>query len=238
MEVAWTGIRKDALGKYPTIDASKFHHLPNGFDSADFPTVDLAQRTDNRFTLTYTGSMYGRRNPDAFLRAVERLASRGEIDPERIRLRFIGRFGEEVLESFRTSSVAASIEVVGYMPHHDSIEQLFLSDALLLVVDECDESDEVVPGKVYEYIGSGRPLIAVAPERSAIADLIAETRTGYVAHQSNLAGIAGAFLTLYNDHEDGTRSLEPNLEAIARYERRTTTRELAGLLDGLTLTST
>ena len=231
IEVAWTGIMKDALGKYPHLPPEKFHHLPNGFDSADFPAVDTGERTDDRFTVTYTGSMYGRRNPDAFLRAVESLARRGEIDPGRIRLRFIGRFGEEVLEMFRTSDLHDSIEIVGYMSHGESIRQLFLADALLLVVDECDESDEVVPGKVYEYIGSGRPVIAVAPEKSAIADLVAETRGGFVAHQSNVAGIAEAFLALYRDHLSGSHSLVPDPAAIARYERRTVTGELARLLD-------
>lgn len=233
IEVAWTGIMKDALGKYPKLPQEKFHHLPNGFDSMDFPEVDPGTRTDNRFTVTYTGSMYGRRNPDAFLKAVEGLALRGEIAPSRIRLRFIGRFGEEVIAAFRNSDLRDSIEVVGYMPHTESIRQLLLSDAVLLVVDECDESDEVVPGKVYEYIGSDKPVIAVAPERGAIAELIAETGSGYVAHQSNIAGIAAAFLTLYRDHLNNTSSLHPNTKAIARYERKNVTGELANLLNGL-----
>ncbi len=234
VEVAWLGIQKDAIRKYPSLPSAKFHHLPNGFDSHDFPVVDRSQRTDDRFTVTYTGSMYGRRNPDAFLRAVEQLVAQGSVRRERIRLRFIGRFGDEVMEMFRNSTLGDAIDVVGYMPHRESIAQLLLSDALLLVVDECDESDEVVPGKVYEYIGSGKALLAVAPERSAIADLIAETRSGYLAHQSNLAGIAAGFLALYNDHEHGTRSLVPDQRAISRYERRTTTGELAQLLDRLT----
>lgn len=234
VEVAWVGITKDARGKYPGLPASKFHHLPNGFDSADFPRVDPASRTDDRFTVTYTGSMYGRRNPQEFLTAVEGLVLRGDVDPAKIRLRFIGRFGEEVLEMFRKSSIASAVEVVGYMAHRESIAQLLLSDALLLVVDECDESDEVVPGKIYEYIGSGHPVIAVAPEKGAIADLIAETSSGYVAHQSNIPGIAAAFLALYRDHLAGTSTLEPDRAAIDRYERRNTTGELAGLLNTFT----
>jgi glycosyltransferase involved in cell wall biosynthesis len=233
VEVAWVGIMKDVLRKYPGIPESKFHHLPNGFDSADFPEVSEEARTDNRFTVTYAGSMYGRRNPDAFLRAVEGLAARGEVDPARIRLRFIGRFGEEVLAMFRNSDLRNAIEVVGYMPHGESIRQLLLADALLLVVDECDESDEVVPGKVYEYIGSRRPVLAVAPEQSAIADLIRETRGGYVAHQSNVGGIAAAFRTLYRDHISGSQSLVPDELAINRYERRNITGELARLLDSV-----
>ncbi|HVK37018.1 MAG TPA: glycosyltransferase [Candidatus Kapabacteria bacterium] len=234
VEVAWVGITRDARSKYPDLPEAKFHHLPNGFDSRDIPTVDRSERSDDRFTVTYTGSMYGRRNPDAFLRAVESLVRRGEVERSRIRLRFIGRFGEEVMEMFRTSDLGDAIEVVGYMAHTESIRQLLLADALLLVVDECDESSEVVPGKVYEYVGSGRPVIAVAPERSAIADLIAETRGGFVAHQSNVAGIADAFLRLYRAHVAGTAALDPDTAAIARYERRSVTGELARLLDMVT----
>lgn len=232
VEVAWPGIAKDALGKYPDLPREKFHVLPNGYDSADFPTVDPSERLDDRFTITYTGSMYGRRNPAAFLEAVERLVDRRQIDSARLRLRFIGRFGEEVMEMFDRSSVREVIEVVGYMPHSDSVRQLFLSDALLLVVDECDESEEVVPGKVYEYIGSRRPVLAVAPERGSIAELIAETGAGYVAHQSNVEGIAEAVRTLYTDHVSGSSSLSPDEAAIGRYERRNVTARLAGLLDG------
>lgn len=232
VEVAWLGIEKDARGKYPDLPGEKFHHLPNGYDSHDFPAVDPARRTDHRFTVTYTGSMYGPRNPDAFLKAVELLVNDKEIDLDRLRLRFIGRFGEEVHEMFRNSSVRQAIEVVGYMPHRDSIEQLLLSDALLLVVDECDESEEVVPGKVYEYIGSGRPLIAVAPERSAIADLLEETHAGYVAHQSNIPGIARAIRACYDDYLGGRRTLEPNQDRVERYERKNMTARLATLLSG------
>ncbi len=231
VEVAWPGIARDALGKYADLPEEKFHVLPNGYDSADFPEIDPSERTDDRFTMTYTGSMYGRRNPDAFLRAVERLVSRGLVDPAKIRLRFIGRFGEEVKATFDASPVRDAIEVSGYMPHSESVRQLFLSDALLLVVDECDESEEVVPGKVYEYIGSRRPVLAVAPERGSIAELIAETGAGYVAHQSNIAGIAEAFQQLYRDHREGTNSLQPNEAAIRSYERRNVTGRLAGLLD-------
>lgn len=233
VDVAWTGIAADALGKYPQLDRAKFHHLPNGFDSNDFPEVRGDERTDNRFTVTYTGSMYGLRTPKEFLQGVELLVSEGRVDPARIRLRFIGRFGDEVHEIFRNSAVRESIDVAGYMPHAESIRQLFFADALLLVVDVTSDSEEIVPGKVYEYIGTGKPVIAVAPERGAIADLIAETRGGFVAHQTNVRGIADAFLTLYNDHINGTHSIEQDAQAVARYERRNVTGMLAGLLESM-----
>ena len=233
VDVAWTGIATDAQEKYPSLDTKKFYHLPNGFDSNDFPSVDPDVRSDNRFTVTYTGSMYGLRTPKEFLAGVESLVASGDVDPEQIRLRFIGRFGDEVHQMFEGSSIKASIEVEGYMPHGESIRQLLLSDTLLLVVDVTSDSAQIVPGKVYEYIGTGKPVIAIAPEHGAIADLIAETQAGFVAHQSNKTGIEQAFLTLYNDHRNRTTSIVQSREAVDRYERRNVTRKLAELLDGL-----
>ena len=231
VDVAWKGIAEDALSKYPELNPAKFHHLPNGFDSEDFPEIDPSDRSDTRFTVTYTGSMYGLRTPKDFLESVEGLIEQGKVNPEKIRLRFIGRFGTEVHEMFSQFSAPAVIEVEGYMPHSESIKRLFASDALLLVVDTTSDSAEIVPGKIYEYIGTPKPVIAVAPEEGAIADLITETKSGFVAHQTNKRGIAQAFLTLYNDHVNGTHSVNPDKAAIARYERKNVTGELAQLLN-------
>jgi glycosyltransferase involved in cell wall biosynthesis len=230
VECAWVGIIKDALGKYPDLDRSKFHHVPNGFDSADYPKVDFTR--NERFTVTYTGSMYGRRNPSSLFSAVEMLIRRGDVNPKELCFRFVGRFGTEVEEMFSQASFRDSIDIVGYVPHHESIASLMRSDALLLVVDESKESEEIVPGKVYEYIGCRRPIIAIAPQESAIAELIRETGAGKVAHQSETEKIADIFLSYYKSWRDGNSSVAADPNAINKYERRESAKTLAQLLDG------
>jgi hypothetical protein len=237
VDVAWKGIADDALRKYPTLPHTRFHYLPNGYDSADFPDDRESSRDDGVFTITYTGSMYGIRTPREFLQAVDNLMDREEIAPDKLRLRFVGRFGDEVHDMFRTFSHPGMIELHGYVPHSESIRILFDSDALLLVVDTTDDSAQIVPGKVYEYIGTLKPVIAIAPAQGAIADLIAETSAGIVAHQSDIPGIERAIHTLYVDYYRGHRTVVPNEEAIRRYERKNVTRELADLFDSLVSTT-
>lgn len=234
IECAWIGIIKDAMRKFPELDERKFHHVPNGYDSTDYPiaeNIDTSLAKPEVFTLTYTGSMYGRRNPSALFAALELLSSRGEISPDSIHLRFIGRFGNEVHEMFATTSFSSSIEVIGYVPHEKSISYLLVSDVLLLIVDEAKESEEIVPGKVYEYIGSFKPVIAIAPTHGAIADLMNETRAGGIAHQSDIEGIANIIREMYTAFKEGKSLAQPNIEAIKGYERRESTRKLAQLLD-------
>ncbi|MAT40536.1 MAG: hypothetical protein CL946_13145 [Ectothiorhodospiraceae bacterium] len=227
MEVAWKGIRKDFQEKYPDIPSDKVHHLPNGFDSADFPMVEVVD--DEVFTVTYTGSMYGKRNPETFFAAVSQLVEEGKVKLEDIELQFIGRFGGEVREMFEHPVLAPRITVKEYMPHADSVRHLFQSDALLMVVDDFKGNEEIVPGKVYEYIGSGRPILTLAP-KGAVAEVIAETASGKTARSSDIDAIAAMFLEYYNQWKSGSLGLDQKKELVSRYERKEIAGKLAGLL--------
>lgn len=230
VECAWQGIIQDALTKYTELPSSKFFHIPNGFDSNDYPAV--TSKKNQRFTITYTGSMYGRRTPESFLRAVEHLLQSGEIPHQEINLRFIGRFGAEIVTMFEEFPWKESLTIVGYKPHEESIRELLLSDALLLVVDEAKESAEIVPGKVYEYIGSYKPVIAVAPTDGAVAALLRETQAGRTAQQNDIPTLTSIIRDYYLDWKQGTRIFAPNTDAVLRYERKNATRQLASLLRG------
>lgn len=231
MDVAWEGILKDFHAKYPDIPTAKVHHLPNGFDSADFPTVEVMEK--ERFTVTYTGSMYGKRNPETFFAAVTKLVETGAVDPARFRLQFIGRFGAEVREMFEHPVLKPSIIVHDYMPHAASVRHLFQSDALLMVVDDFKGNEEIVPGKVYEYMGAGKPIITLAPE-GAVTQVIEQTRSGRCARSGDIDGIADIFLDFYTQWEAGTLGSAQDRATVGQYERREVTRRLAAMLDELT----
>ena len=231
VECAWEGIIKDALEKYPLLDKNKFYHVPNGFDSSDFPKVE--KKDNDKYTITYTGSMYGRRNPASFFAAIEKLIAAGKIKPEELHLRFVGRFGAEVEEMFEKVSFKNSIEIISYVPHSESLKFLIQSDALLLVVDEAKESEEIVPGKVYEYIGVMRPIIAIAPKESAIAKLMNETGSGRVAHQSETDKIADILKEYFEQWKNRTLRFNPDFDLIKSFERREAAKKLAQILDYL-----
>jgi glycosyltransferase involved in cell wall biosynthesis len=230
--VAWEGIARDFAAKYPRVDASKVRHIPNGFDPQDF--AHTAPVVNDRFTVVYTGSLYGVRNPDGILRAAALLLARGRLDPDRVRLRFVGRFGDDVRAMFRRPEVAAVVEEVAYLPHADSVAQTLGAHVLLLLVDETDGAEGIVPGKVFEYLGARRPVLAVAPE-GAVARLVRETGAGDVVPPGDVDGIARALAARYEEWlATGTTRFPGSEDAVARQSRRERTRDLAAVFDEVT----
>jgi hypothetical protein len=230
LEAAWKGIILDFNKKYPEIPIEKCHHLNNGFDSADYPPISY--EPGEKFTITYTGSMYGKRNPQVFIKAVEELVNENKIDKNKICLRFVGRFGNEVLQMFENPALKNSFEIINYLPHGESIKLLLQSEALLMIVDDFAGNEEIVPGKVFEYMGAKRPIMTIAPP-GAVTKIISETNSGLSAKSNEPEKIKEIFLTYYTDFFNNKLEISHNENEIKKYERKEVTRELAEIFDSI-----
>lgn len=227
LEVAWKGIGKDFKSKYPDIDPAKCIHIPNGFDEADIPQDPPPQ--NDQFTVCYSGTMYGKRSPKPFLDAVRHLVESGKVDVSKICLKFVGRFGATVQQLFDDAVLKPAIVVKPYMPHAESVQELLASDALLLVVDDASLSEEIVPGKVFEYIGTSRPIITLALD-GAIASLIKETNAGMVASFRSQEQIEAAFLQYYQAFLEQRPMWKGRADVIKKYTRREAGHKLSELV--------
>lgn len=208
------GVRDDLLSRHPQIGSGHFDLLPNGYDAADFEGLTVEPPTD-RFTLTYTGSLYGRRNPLTLLDALDRLLAASPELKDRLRLRFVGRVDGQFLEAFHR--FPAIIEHVPYVTHAESIAYLLNSSASLLIIDDTPAMRGILTGKLYEYLGAQRPILALAPEGEA-ASLIHSLKAGSVAHPEDVDAIVIALKTMIDAWESGTLKgpAEADVQAFTR----------------------
>jgi glycosyltransferase involved in cell wall biosynthesis len=221
------GVRSDLSSRNPDIPRDKWTILTNGFDGADFEGLDSKPAAD-RFIVTYTGSLYGKRNPSALLAAARGLAARRPDLAEKLLIRFIGRVDGTTLDSFRT--LGRMFEHLPYVPHRDSLRALLESSALLLVIDTAAAAGTIVTGKVYEYLGAGRPILALAPEGDA-ARLIRDLGAGAVVAPDDSAGAEKILEDWMTAWRQGAPVPRASSETIRRFERKTLTGELAGVLE-------
>lgn len=235
LTVVAKGIESDFRNKYPEISGKKkFVLLTNGFDADDYSQAVVNSSKNDKFTIVYTGSMYGKRNPYYLLDTVSELVQKGTVDISKLRFVFVGRMGGEISEYINNSPLKNCIERIEYVPHSESINYLMKADAMLLLIDEDKYSKMILSGKVFEYLGAsmitGKPILAIAGEGEA-AELISETSGGTVVPHHQPEKLAEVFLKYYNGFLENNESYSVNKEAIKKYERRALTKKLAEVFD-------
>jgi len=230
------GMKANFVRTNPDLDLiRRMHVIPNGFDPDDFDAVETAAPKNDRFTLTYTGALYGRRKPDLFLEAIGRLVSEGRLDRASFRIRFIGSYKPDAIRALAVmNGIADNLALDGYQPHGACLQAMSGSDALLLLEGGGPGAEAFFTGKVFEYIHTERPILAVVPERGAAAGVVRDTKTGVVCDCGDLTGIMAGYMQLYNAWREGRTVFEPVRDRIAAYDRRVLTEKLAALLSGET----
>jgi glycosyltransferase involved in cell wall biosynthesis len=229
---AFPSIRHDLLRRHPGLDPGKFTVITNGYDAADFEGIPADPPRE--WTLTHTGTLFVHHIPTTLFEVLRAWLAE---DPERsriLRVRFVGRVDPAVESLIKTPPLDRIAGIEGYVPHRRSVEMIVNSHLLLLLVVGDPMAGGVIPGKVFEYIGSGTPILALAPEGEA-ADLIRRTRAGRVVAPGDAAGIRRALDEAFLAYREGRRPFgEPDPEAVRGLTRQALTARLAGVLDAAT----
>jgi glycosyltransferase involved in cell wall biosynthesis len=172
-----TATNRDDFGAaYGPEVARRFALISNGCDATEFE--GLQRRQDGPFVLLHAGSLYGARNPAGLLRSVAAAIAKGELDPATFRLRFLGRIG---IPGLNLPAIASElglgdvVEFVNHVPRRDSLQQMVDASALLVVQPVTTVS---IPAKLYEYMASGRPILALAQPGGETAELVERAHGG------------------------------------------------------------
>ena len=185
--------RREFASYYGARVDAKLHTVANGCDPADLPR-DI-QPEPGRFVLLHAGSLYGGRSPVPLLRAVSRLC---QLDPSvaaRLHVRFLGSTGFPGVDLPALCRELGIERVVEFLPRVDrqqSLVEMMRASALLLLQSG---TAMAIPGKLYEYLAAGQPLLALCDE-GEMTDLIATHQLGLVAPPLDESAIERALAQL------------------------------------------
>jgi glycosyltransferase involved in cell wall biosynthesis len=172
------GILRDVAAHHDQRFAQKFHVVANGCDLAEFEGIQPAG-SDGRFVLLHAGSLYGGRDPRPLMRAIATAIRQGLIDRRRFRLRLIGTVvldGVDLRAASEEFGLQDVVELISRMPRRQSLIEMVSASALLLIQPGHPLS---VPAKAFEYLATGRPILAIADEGET-ADLVRQSQAGIV----------------------------------------------------------
>ena len=213
------------------LTGDNFFTIPNGYDVEDFEGMPKEKPNNSKLTMVYTGALYGRRKPDNFFKALSELKSEGKIDGNKLLVKLIGNYHKDKLQAQIDSfGLKEQFEIVGYVPHNVCIEHQVASDVLVLIEGGGRGSDAFYTGKIFEYMNTNRPVLAILPKGCA-ADLVRESGIGIVADTDDVKAIKECILNYYNAWVEGKLEFNPNRSVIEGFERKKLTEKLAEVFD-------
>ena len=195
--------------------------ITNGFDTIVASKVAL----DEQFTISHIGSMLSGRNPKNLWRVISEITAENEAFKKTLRLQFLGVVSDDVLQTLNDLGLKSYIDVLGYVSHEEAIQYQQKSQVLLLAEIDSEETQGIVPGKLFEYMAAERPILGLGPEKWEVAQMVAATKTGaifdYKAH-FQLKNVLLNWFEQYQKKQLGVSSVDTN-----QYSRRELTRKLA-----------
>ena len=150
----------------------------NGIDFDDYPPHPVVPFRKGSVQILYTGRIYeGKRDPTPLFQALKLL---GPLK-EKVQVAFYGDNLNSVARSARRSGVQSLVSVHAPVPYRESLRMQSESDVLLLLLWNHPGEKGVYTGKLFEYLGAGRPILAVGPDDCMAADLIRDRNAGFLA---------------------------------------------------------
>lgn len=217
--------------QHRSVPSQKFGVIPMGFDPEVFAEVHRVPR--KKFTMTHFGNFYGPRSPGPFLTALSQCIRDDAELAQHLEVLFLGNFDpplRALTEDIITrGGLTEIVHLNGAVPYGVGLQHVVSSDVLLLVTDPGGCGQHLIPSKLYEYLATGRVILALAPE-GAVADLMRATGAGVLVLPDDIRGIRKAIASLYRRWKEGRLDSGARPESVRQFTWRALTGEFAATL--------
>lgn len=220
---------------YSDVTPERFVTIPNGFDEAEWSWQSQGNGHSPhparaKFVITYAGQLYLGRNPLPLFRALRRLIDSGIMDPSGVAIDLVGWWevaeGRRVAAMIEDCGLRACVTLTGPVSRSEALRRMEQSSLLLLL---CERQTDAIPGKTYEYLRSGRPILALTGHDSSLADLLQVTKGAWIVDPTDETRIASSIRQTYEAWTRGEVLPASDPAVVSTFDRRLLVQRLAEL---------
>lgn len=211
---------KTTKTEFQALTSKPIEVITNGYDVEKIGKQPL----DEKFTLAHIGSFLSERNPRILWKALNELVKENKDFKNDFQLKLIGAVSQEVLDAIMEFKLTDFVLNLGYVSHQEAIEHQRKSQVLLLIEINSEETKSIIPGKVFEYMVSERPIIALGPEDSDFAEIITSTNTGVFFTYDEKEKLKALLLNYYELYQNN--NLKVHAVGLQQYSRKNLTEQL------------
>lgn len=181
------------------LGAKKVKVITNGFDPDDYsPQPNLKKE---QFILTHLGSINADRNPVSLWSALSELVATDQNFRTKLHIRLIGDVNAHVIQSIEKFGLNHHVELIPNLPHSAALAELYSSSISLLLLNDTKNIDGIIPGKLFEYIGVGKPIYAIGKISGDTGKIITENNLGAISAFNDVQAAKNVILSFFDAFE-------------------------------------
>ena len=209
--------------------------ITNGYDECDFPSgkdMEASGGEGKDFIMTHTGLFAADGNPTVLWEVLSENCAKDEAFRKHLKIKLVGKTDVQILRSIEEAGLKDNLIDMGYQPHSVAVEEQRKASLLILPLRKEPEYKAVLPGKLFEYLASWRPVLGIGQPDGAMSMILNTTKTGVVLDWNDKASISRFIDLCIANHMKGALTVED--ADISQFTRRNLTRRMAELFDRLT----
>lgn len=227
------GMIEDYISRFQ-LPGEKIVSITNGYDEDDYVTFSVKAGQTNKFTINYSGLILGAGSIDAILISLQELVAEGQVDSEKVQFRIVGDARTEdpalMAQKYKLESIVVQ---TGYLAHSDAIRSNIEADLLLLLVGDEKKYQHIPTSKIYDYLRSGRPILALAPPDGVVDQILCETGHGRAFVSTQIPEIKAMILQEYQKWDRGEDREFLCSPLIKQFERKCLTEKLVQIFENV-----
>ncbi|ARN70690.1 glycosyl transferase family 1 [Nonlabens tegetincola] len=201
--------------------------ITNGFDRA---VNSMTQQPPGAFTMSHIGTLLSDRNPNVLWQVLLELTHENELFKSHFKLVLAGNVSNEILKSIKDYNLDSYLENHGYVKHDVAYSLMKSTQLLLLIEIDSKDTQAIVPGKLFEYLASRRPIIALGPSNAEIKTRVEKAKAGSFFTYDAKQDLKNYILSRFNDYLEN-KNTGIDATDIEQFHRKNLTHSLNQLIN-------
>ena len=217
--------------------------ITNGFDHEDFlnPAADVQTQikpdvAERGFSLVHTGIFVDNGNPEHLWEVLGEKAAAEPQFKKNLQIRLMGQVDDSILQGIEKAGLEGNLHNMGYRPHNEVVQWQQQAQVLLLPLRKEPEAAAILTGKFFEYLASGREILAFGPTYGDLAKALQETGSGTIVEFEDKEAVRREINRLYSKFLEERKEKNHREEkilspAVMKYSRKYLAGEMVKLFE-------
>ncbi|MFP4018003.1 MAG: glycosyltransferase family 4 protein [Bacteroidales bacterium] len=210
-------------------EENKIVRIENGYDPDEIPKSKSGKRKNKKFTIRYIGSLKRNQFFQNFIDILKEI-SQAEKYQGNIKLEIIGYIDPQIKDYINKNLTNLETKTETFIPHKEAIQKMAESDLLILAIGQGKQSKNVISTKIFEYMMTGKPVLAFGDRNGSANKILRETNIGKMFNYDEYKEVKDFLITTFNHWENNTLHFNPNQNKIQQYSFENLTQKLINVL--------